>query len=96
VGCIDQNNNVELQKSLNFMFIWYRHSALTIIYLSDVPPASNSGVLAKSAWNTRGWTVPEFLAPEAIRFYQNDWTLYLDDRSFNRKESVTIMQELGA
>src|SRR6267154_3308316 len=35
--CIDQNNNVELQLSLNFMFVWYHHSALTIIYLSDVP-----------------------------------------------------------
>jgi hypothetical protein len=93
--CIDQNNHVELQKSLNSMFTWYRQSALTIVYLSDVPPLSKSGALAKSTWNTRGWTVPEFLAPKVVLFYQSDWTVYLDDRSPNHKESVAIMQELG-
>ncbi|KIK38026.1 hypothetical protein CY34DRAFT_415597 [Suillus luteus UH-Slu-Lm8-n1] len=92
--CIDQTNNVELQKSLNSMFLWYRTSALTMVYLSDVPPFSKPGSLARSAWNTRGWTVPEFLAPKIIRFYQNDWTPYLDDRSPNHKQSVAIMQEL--
>jgi hypothetical protein len=50
--CIDQTNNIELQQSVNSMFIWYRHSALTIIYLSDVPPSSQPGALAGSAWNT--------------------------------------------
>ncbi|KAG1788345.1 uncharacterized protein HD556DRAFT_1538722 [Suillus plorans] len=92
--CIDQNNNVELQKSLNSMFAWYYHAALTIVYLSDVPPSSKSGALAKSAWNTRGWTVPEFLAPRVILFYRQDWTLYLDNDSHNHKESVEIMHEL--
>lgn len=77
------------------MFTWYRQSALTIVYLSDVPPLSKSGALAKSTWNTRGWTVPEFLAPKVVLFYQSDWTVYLDDRSPNHKESVAIMQELG-
>jgi hypothetical protein len=92
--CIDQNNNVELQKSINSMFAWYYHAALTIVYLSDVPPSSKSGALTKSAWNTRGWTVPEFLAPKVILFYQQDWTLYLDNDSHNHKESVEIMHEL--
>ncbi|KAG1780743.1 heterokaryon incompatibility protein-domain-containing protein [Suillus placidus] len=92
--CIDQTNNVELQKSLNSMFDWYRTSALTMVYLSDVPPSSTRGALAGSAWNTRGWTLPEFLAPKVIRFYQNDWTPYLDDHSPNHKQSDTIMQEL--
>jgi hypothetical protein len=93
--CIDQTNNVEVQQSVNSMFIWYRHSALTIIYLSDVPPSSQPGALAGSAWNTRGWTVQEFLAPEFILFYQKDWSLYLDDRSPNHKDSPAIMQEMG-
>ncbi|KAG0702515.1 WD40-repeat-containing domain protein [Suillus ampliporus] len=92
--CIDQKNNVELQKSLNSMFAWYHNSALTVVYLSDVPPSSKSGALAKSAWNTRGWTVPEFLAPKVIRFYQHDWSLYLGDDSPNHKESANIMDEL--
>ncbi|KAG1740865.1 uncharacterized protein EDB91DRAFT_342521 [Suillus paluster] len=92
--CIDQTNNVELQTSIDSMFSWYHHSALTAVYLSDVPPSSTSGALAKSAWNTRGWTVPEFLAPKVIRFYQQDWTLYLNDESPNHKKSVKIMDEL--
>ncbi|KAG2337662.1 hypothetical protein BDR05DRAFT_1063130 [Suillus weaverae] len=92
--CIDKSNNVELQESVNSMFIWYHHSALTVVYLSDVPPLSKSGALAKSAWSTRGWTVQEFLAPKLILFYQKDWTLYLDDCTPNHKESNTIMQEL--
>ncbi|KIK34624.1 hypothetical protein CY34DRAFT_625887, partial [Suillus luteus UH-Slu-Lm8-n1] len=79
--CIDKNINVELQESVNSMFVWYHHSALTVVYLSDVPPSSKSGALAKSAWNTRGWTVQEFIAPKVILFYQNNWTLYLDDRT---------------
>ncbi|KAG2742786.1 hypothetical protein P692DRAFT_201795371, partial [Suillus brevipes Sb2] len=92
--CIDKNINVELQESVNSMFVWYRHSALTIVYLSDVPPSSKSGALAKSVWNTRGWTFQEFIAPKVILFYQSNWTLYLDDRTPNHKESIAIMQEL--
>jgi hypothetical protein len=92
--CIDQANNVELQKSLNSMFAWYHTSALTMVYLSDVPPSSKPGALARSAWNTRGWTVPEFLAPKVIRFYHSDWTPYLDDHSPNHKQSIAIMQEM--
>ncbi|KAJ8583085.1 hypothetical protein M405DRAFT_829410, partial [Rhizopogon salebrosus TDB-379] len=76
------------------MFVWYRHSTLTIVYLSDVSLFSKPRTLAKSAWNERGWTVQEFLAPNAVIFYQKDWSLYLDDRTPNHKESVAIMQEL--
>ncbi|KAG0705851.1 hypothetical protein DFH29DRAFT_1067269 [Suillus ampliporus] len=61
-------------------------------YHWDVSPSS--GTLADSAWNTRGWTVQEFLAPRIILFYQANWTLYLNDNSPNHKESVPIMQEL--
>jgi hypothetical protein len=93
--CIDQTNNVEVQASVNSMFVWYRHSALTIVYLSDVPPSSKPGALARSVWNKRGWTVQEFLAPETIIFYQNDWMPYLGDPSRNHKDSSAIMQELA-
>ena len=93
--CIDKNNHVELQRSVTSMFVWYHHSALTIVYLSDVPPSSKSGALAKSEWIRRGWTVQEFLAPKFVLFYQKDWTLYLGDRTPNHKDSVGMMKELG-
>ncbi|KAG2127929.1 uncharacterized protein EDB93DRAFT_181708 [Suillus bovinus] len=92
--CIDKNNNAEVQESVNSMFIWYRHSALTIVYLSDVMRSSEPGALAKSEWNRRGWTFQEFVAPRVLLFYQRDWTLCLDDRSHNHKDSVAIMNEL--
>ncbi|KAG2360508.1 hypothetical protein BDR07DRAFT_1412301 [Suillus spraguei] len=92
--CIDKRSNTEVQESVNSMFIWYRHSALTIVYLRDVPPSSQPGVLARSVWNERGWTFQEFVAPKVVIFYQNDWSLYLSDRSPNHKESPRIMKEL--
>ncbi|KAG1798406.1 hypothetical protein EV424DRAFT_1589850 [Suillus variegatus] len=52
------------------MFIWYHYSALAVIYLSDVPPSSNSGALANSIWNTRGWTVQEFCSSVRLLYHQ--------------------------
>jgi hypothetical protein len=92
--CIDQYNNVEVQQSVNSMFVWYHYSALTIVYLSDVLSSSKSGALANSTWNTRGWTVQEFLAPKIVLFYDANWTLYLNDCSHNHKQSISIMREL--
>jgi hypothetical protein len=92
--CIDKRSNTELQESVNSMFVWYRHSALTVVYLCDVPPSSQSGALARSVWNERGWTFQEFVAPRVVIFYQKDWSLYLDDHSPNHKESPAIMKEL--
>ncbi|KAG2356380.1 hypothetical protein BDR07DRAFT_1380857 [Suillus spraguei] len=92
--CIDKSSNVELQQSLNSMFVWYQHSALTIVYLSDVLPSSRSGALGMSEWNRRGWTFQEFLASKVLIFYQKDWTPYLNDSSPNHKKSTAIMEEL--
>jgi hypothetical protein len=92
--CIDKKSNTELQESVNSMFVWYRHSALTIVYLGDVPPSSKPGALVESSWNKRGWTFQEFVASKVVIFYQKDWSLYLGDRSPNHKESPAIMEEL--
>ncbi|KAG2147458.1 uncharacterized protein EDB93DRAFT_1147372 [Suillus bovinus] len=93
--CIDQTNNVELSESIDSMFDWYHHAALTIVYLSDVLPSSNSGALGKSVWNERGWTFQELMASKCILFYQKDWTLYLNDCSANHKHSNEITEELA-
>ncbi|KAG1792993.1 uncharacterized protein HD556DRAFT_1444087 [Suillus plorans] len=92
--CIDKKSNTEVQESINSMFVWYHHSALTIVYLCDVPSSSPPGALARSVWNKRGWTFQELLAPKVVIFYRKDWSLYLDDRSPNHKESPAIMKEL--
>ncbi|KAG1786332.1 uncharacterized protein HD556DRAFT_1485669 [Suillus plorans] len=85
--CIDQTNNVEVQQSVNSI----THHRLPV----GRSTLSQSGALTSSAWNTRGWTVQEFLASMFVLFYQKDWSLYLDDRSPNHKDSLTIMQEMG-
>ncbi|KIJ59666.1 hypothetical protein HYDPIDRAFT_100297, partial [Hydnomerulius pinastri MD-312] len=94
--CIDKKDLVVLQQSLTSMYHWYSSSALTIVYLSDVPSPSQSGMLAHSIWNTRGWTLQEFLASSTVRFYDQQWTPYLNssENSANHKESVAVMAEL--
>lgn len=92
--CIDKNNNAEVQETIDSMFIWYCHAALTIVYLCDVLPSSGSGALANSAWNKRGWTYQELVASRIVIFYQKDWSLYLGDQSPNHKMSPAIMKEL--
>ncbi|KAG2345954.1 hypothetical protein BDR05DRAFT_97821 [Suillus weaverae] len=89
--CINKRDSVEFEESVISMFHWYHHSAITIVYLSDV--SSKSGTLATSDWTTRGWTLQEFIAPKVILFYQNNWTLYLGDHTPNHKKSFAIMQE---
>lgn len=83
--CIDLTNSVELQEAITSMFRWYRGSALTIIYLSDI---SNSPLdaLMTSLWFTRGWTLQELLAPSVILFYRRDWTLFAPEESLKNGE----------
>jgi hypothetical protein len=92
--CVNGHDSTGYKDS-NPMFVWYRHSAITIVYLWDVLPSSKSGALAKSVWTVRAWTLQEFLASRVVLFYQKDWTLYLDDYTPNHKKSVVIMQELA-
>lgn len=58
--------------AIESMFSWYRQSALTIVYLSDV---SDPGTLARGEWFRRAWTLLELLAPLTMLFYIQDWSL---------------------
>ncbi|KAI5996783.1 hypothetical protein EDC04DRAFT_2798674 [Pisolithus marmoratus] len=52
--CIDKDSSAELQEAIGSMFVWYRRSALTITYLSDVSDTnsngSNAGGPSKNYW----------------------------------------------
>ncbi|KAI5982025.1 hypothetical protein EDC04DRAFT_3151071 [Pisolithus marmoratus] len=39
--CIDKDSSAELQEAIGSMFVWYQRSALTIVYLPDVPSTSS-------------------------------------------------------
>ncbi|KAF8547970.1 hypothetical protein OG21DRAFT_1607157 [Imleria badia] len=92
--CINKDDNFVLQESLVAMFKWYRGSVMTIVYLRGVHSAVALGDLVRSVWNTRAWTLQEYIAAKVIRFYTEDWTPYLNLDAFNHKESLEIISEM--
>ncbi|KAH7908324.1 heterokaryon incompatibility protein-domain-containing protein, partial [Hygrophoropsis aurantiaca] len=82
--CIDKDSSANLAECIASMFLWYRNSAITIVYLSDVN-SSSGDALKGSLWFTRGWTLQELLAPRFIQFYKADWTLYFGGQEVNHK-----------
>ncbi|KIK23694.1 hypothetical protein PISMIDRAFT_81670, partial [Pisolithus microcarpus 441] len=89
--CIDKDSSAELQEAIGSMFGWYRRSALTIVYLSDIP---NTGSFGASEWFRRGWTLQELLAPQTILFYTQDWSLYKNHVGSNHKVNAHVIEEL--
>ncbi|KAI5992113.1 hypothetical protein EDD15DRAFT_1031919 [Pisolithus albus] len=89
--CIDKHSSAEVQETIGSMFAWYRQSALTIVYLSDV---ADTASLGSSEWFGRGWTLQELLAPRSLIFYTENWSLYKNSPSSNHKTDVTVLAEL--
>ena len=89
--CINKDDHFVLQEALVAMFKWYRGSVMTIVYLRGV---RSPGELVRSIWNTRAWTLQEYVAAKVIRFYTEDWTPYLNLDASNHKESAEIISEM--
>jgi hypothetical protein len=75
--CIDKRSSAELSEAINSMYKWYWNATLCYAHLADV---SADGItwrtdLLASRWFTRGWTLQELLAPEAVEFYDKRWKL---------------------
>jgi hypothetical protein len=68
--CINKGNSSELAEAINSMYMWYKQSALCVVYLEDVPRKS----FEKSEWFDRGWTLQELIAPKAVSFFDHQWT----------------------
>ncbi|ETS86395.1 hypothetical protein PFICI_00223 [Pestalotiopsis fici W106-1] len=75
--CIDKSSSAELSEAINSMYQWYKDSEICYVYMSDVPPNNNhfdeSSAFRRSRWFQRGWTLQEFLAPDAIIFFDDSW-----------------------
>lgn len=82
--CINKDSTAELDEAIRSMFRWYRDSALTIVYLSDVVGFAYQD-LVKSKWFKRGWTLQELLAPRVVRFYDKTWTPCVRGPEYNHK-----------
>ncbi|KAF8551245.1 hypothetical protein OG21DRAFT_1487133 [Imleria badia] len=92
--CINKEDHFVLQEALVAMFKWYRGSATMIVFLRGIHSPATLGDLVKSIWNTRAWTLQEYVAAKVIRFYTEDWTPYLNLEAFNHKESPEIISEM--
>ena len=92
--CINKADHFVLQEALVAMFKWYAGSALTVVVLLGVRSPSQRGALVKSIWNTRAWTFQEYHASKVVRFYNEDWTPYMNLDIHNHKESLEIILEM--
>ena len=92
--CIDKSYHFVHQEALATMFKWYQGSAMMIVFLRGVRSLSQRGALMRSIWNTRAWTLQEYLAAKVIHFYTEDWSLYLDLELPNHKESPEVISEM--
>jgi len=92
--CINKSDHFVLQEALVAMFKWYQGSAMMVVFLRGVRSPSQRGDLVRSIWNTRGWTLQEYIASNIIHFYTEDWTLYLDLELPNHKESSEVISEM--
>ncbi|RTE81324.1 hypothetical protein BHE90_004136 [Fusarium euwallaceae] len=87
--CIDKSSSAELSEAINSMFKWYQDAEICYAFLSDVstsilinptPYSQGLHVIAASQWFTRGWTLQELIAPQAVHFYNRKW-VYLGSRN---------------
>ncbi|KAF8549281.1 TPR-like protein [Imleria badia] len=92
--CIDKVDPSVLQEALVAMFKWYQGSAVTLVLLRGVRSPSRRGDLVRSIWNTRAWTFQEYHASKVVRFYNEDWTVYMNLDIPNHKESPEIISEM--
>jgi hypothetical protein len=72
--CIDKRNLVELTRSINSMFRWYRNAAKCYVYMSDVPPMSDVSTSAPPPENEDRQSVWE-LSFRKSRWFTRGWTL---------------------
>ncbi|KAH7397242.1 heterokaryon incompatibility protein-domain-containing protein, partial [Pyrenochaeta sp. MPI-SDFR-AT-0127] len=92
--CIDKTSSAELSEAINSMFRWYSRSDICYAYLADVPIAEFERSFPKSKWFTRGWTLQELLAPQAVEFFDREWNK-LGTRSTHaqRISEITAIEE---
>lgn len=86
-SCIDKSSSAELTETINSMYLWYRGSNECYVFLDDIVGSERmlrDGTMRyevapqsfrASRWFTRGWTLPELLAPSSVYFYDQDGNL---------------------
>jgi hypothetical protein len=95
--CIDKSDPIEVQRSINSMFRWYRDATRCYVYLSDVTVIYEQeleseqaetqwkSAFRESKWFTRGWTLQELLAPISVEFFAQTGQRLGDKRSLEQE-----------
>jgi hypothetical protein len=95
--CIDKSDPIEVQRSINSMFRWYRDASRCYVYLSDVTLVYKQeqdseqfetmwkSALRTSRWFKRGWTLQELLAPASVEFFAEDGQCLGDKQSVEQE-----------
>ncbi|OAG14921.1 HET-domain-containing protein [Alternaria alternata] len=84
--CIGKSSSAELQEAINSMYRWYQQSCFCMVHLEDADSVRDpdsvlhrrydiATILRTSRWITRGWTLQELIAPKALAFYDQDFSL---------------------
>ncbi|KAF4992163.1 hypothetical protein FGRMN_7369 [Fusarium graminum] len=88
--CVDKRSSAELTEAINSMFLWYKCSAVCFTYLEDLAPNDSGDYdlltgFPACRWFTRGWTLQELIASQALEFYDCHWR-YRGNKSELRRE----------
>ncbi|OAX39850.1 hypothetical protein K503DRAFT_673387, partial [Rhizopogon vinicolor AM-OR11-026] len=90
--CIDKSSTTELDESICSMFRWYKNSAICIVHLAQSMTIED---IMDDEWTTRGWTLQELLAPDKIKFFNEDWMSMTDrrnDKSYLKTDIMEILE----
>lgn len=82
--CIDNSSSTEVSEAINIMFRLYQDAAICFVHLQGTSMQEESDVtelLSQSKWFTRGWTLQELIAPQKVRFYDQNWSIIGDKSS---------------
>ncbi|CAJ2504393.1 Uu.00g117870.m01.CDS01 [Anthostomella pinea] len=77
--CIDRSDPADVAAAVESMWKYYTDARVCYVHLADVQhgtgtsPESPNSDFRRSRWFTRGWTLPELLAPLYVRFYDAAW-----------------------
>ncbi|KAH8795608.1 heterokaryon incompatibility protein-domain-containing protein [Hyaloscypha finlandica] len=72
--CIDKSSSAELTEGINSMFVWYKRATVCYVYLSDLESSADvSTALEDCRWFSRGWTLQELIAPQEVKFFDQNW-----------------------
>ncbi|KAK3357950.1 hypothetical protein B0T25DRAFT_540613 [Lasiosphaeria hispida] len=72
--CINRESSAEVAEAVNSVWAYYADTAACIAFLGDVGGSEMPNAeFYRSRWFTRGWTLPELLAPHDVALVNRDW-----------------------